>query len=842
MASYSYLQSDFLNATNVDISALQATIASTILSPAVSYINVTGTIGIAGTTYTIFFPSALSGPQQTTLLGIINAYTFTTIIEESTSNTSITTFYNKSLLTDSNFFIDPAVNSKRIGFSCSGNSSSATATLSTIATVNRTLTFPDITDTIVTLTATQTLTNKTASNLIINGTGSATASSSSFYSNPTSTAFTGSNNYFFNYFNTPPSSGSTTGSAYTVYINNAPANATTPFSLYVNSGKTYLGGVLQIPTGASNGYVLTSDANGNTSWESPSSISSFNDGTAALPGIFYAAEPGTGFYRAGAGQIGISLSGTSYVLFTTTNTTFTNRITVSATTNQFILGTTNTITLTAPAPAASRVYTIPDAGGAANFIMSTFGTAQTIAGGLTSSGLLTASNGFTLTTGALNLTSTSGAISLTGTTFITNTQIRVSATTNQFILGTTNTITLTAPAPAASRVYTIPDAGGAATFIMSTFGTAQTIAGGLTSSGLLTASNGFTLTTGALNLTSTSGAISLTGTTFTTNTQMTISATTNQFILGTTNTITLTAPAPAASRVYTIPDAGGAASFILSAGTQTLSGITTFSNTTTATSSTTGALIVTGGVGIGRNIWVGSAYTGTNTTPAGSIFNIPAFTYTTSTATPTNVNISSINQVTISNATAIANAASLYIANAPGITGGGSITNAYALQVAAGKVLIGDTLQIPTGAVNGYVLTSDAVGNATWAEVSTDIKYFSALVNGSTSTTSTTPILLPSMTLTPNVAGTYLVLFTTAVRCTSGSRISTFRMYKNGAQVTNLFVATRLATANFDISIHLEGIISFNGTTDNVGIYWQTDSGTIQCLNYRMLNATRLSA
>lgn len=56
----------------------------------------------------------------------------------------------------------------------------------------------------------------------------------------------------------------------------------------------------------------------------------------------------------------------------------------------------------------------------------------------------------------------------------------------------------------------------------------------------------------------------------------TIPAVTNQIILGTTNTVTLTSPAPAASRVYTIPDVLGAASFVMTAGAQSIAGVKTF--------------------------------------------------------------------------------------------------------------------------------------------------------------------------------------------------------------------------------------------------------------------------
>ena len=70
-----------------------------------------------------------------------------------------------------------------------------------------------------------------------------------------------------------------------------------------------------------------------------------------------------------------------------------------------------------------------------------------------------------------------------------------------------------------------------------------------------------------------------------------LQATSNQLILGTTNTTTINSVAPSASRVYTIPDAGTAASFVMTEGTQTINGTKTFS--TAPTFST--ALAATGG-------------------------------------------------------------------------------------------------------------------------------------------------------------------------------------------------------------------------------------------------------
>lgn len=105
--------------------------------------------------------------------------------------------------------------------------------------------------------------------------------------------------------------------------------------------------------------------------------------------------------------------------------------------------------------------------------------------------------------------------------------------TNQLILGTTNTTTISATAPASSATYTIPDVGTSANFILSA-GT-QTIGGTKTFSA------------GVIKLTATNNAI-------------------------------LTAATMAADRTLTIPDPGTDASFVMTAGSQTIAGTKTFSS------------------------------------------------------------------------------------------------------------------------------------------------------------------------------------------------------------------------------------------------------------------------
>ena len=77
------------------------------------------------------------------------------------------TLTNKLLKDDTNFFVDDTDTSIRIGFDVSGGTTSTTMTLASAQTANRTITFPDTTDTVVTLNANQNLTNKTITAPII---------------------------------------------------------------------------------------------------------------------------------------------------------------------------------------------------------------------------------------------------------------------------------------------------------------------------------------------------------------------------------------------------------------------------------------------------------------------------------------------------------------------------------------------------------------------------------------------------------------------------------------------------------------------------------------------------
>ena len=264
--------------------------------------------------------------------------------------------------------------------------------------------------------------------------------------------------------------------------------------------------------------------------------------------------------------------------------TFSSGINILKTTNQLVLGSTQKTTITAPTPASARTYTIPDVGGNASFVMTTGN--QTIGGAKT------------FTTGVI--------LQVTG---------------NQLTLRTGtagSSIAISAPTIASNRVYTLPDVGGNASFVMTTgtqtigglktFTTRPTVNGsgvflsGEAVTGAYTAyslefGSGLRLTNGGAPFTwngnqtktveiDTSAIASLTGNQIlnglkTFNTGIIIQVTGNQLTLRTGsagNKIDITAPTISANRTYTIPDVGGNADFVMTSGSQNIIGTKTFAS------------------------------------------------------------------------------------------------------------------------------------------------------------------------------------------------------------------------------------------------------------------------
>ena len=419
-----------------------------------------------------------------------------------------------------------------------------------------------------------------------------------------------------------------------------------------------------IPTGTS----VTYEASSSTQWYSIMPALVTGTGISATYGNGQTTFSNTGVtsLTGTLHQINVSAStgavtlSTPQNIDTTSTPTFAN-LTLSNTTNQIVLGTTNTTTISSTAPSASRTYTIADPGGNANFVMDT-GGALTITNSATTGYALLATGTNTATwqsvssfgvtsfsagtTGFSPSTATSGAITLTGTLNVSNggTGLSTSPTNGQILIGNGTGYTLSTLTGTANQI-TVTNGSGSVTLSLPS---AVTISSSLTVSGLTANSFLYSGTAGLLTTTAAptngqiligstgaapvaatitpgtaisvvsgagsitvnnTGVTSVAGTAHqisvssgtgnvtistpqnidTTSTptfaNLTLTNTTNQLVLGTTNTVTLSATAPGTSRTYTIPDPGANANFVMDTG-----GALTITNT-----GTTGyALVATG--------------------------------------------------------------------------------------------------------------------------------------------------------------------------------------------------------------------------------------------------------
>lgn len=181
---------------------------------------------------------------------------------------------------------------------------------------------------------------------------------------------------------------------------------------------------------------------------------------------------------------------------------------------------------------------------------------------------------------------------------------------------------------------------------------------------------------------------------------VTISATTNQLVLGTTNTVTITSPAPAASRVYTIPDVLGAASFVMTAGAQSIAGVKTFTGGAGAIT-LSGSTIAMGGGAISASgnitfspTTAGIVGTTTNdNVAAGNVGEV----ISASVVRSAGVALTSGTTVNIGSISLTAGDWDVRIANGFRTGGATSITSlTSAISTTTGTLPSGDTIQVPS--------------------------------------------------------------------------------------------------------------------------------------------------
>jgi hypothetical protein len=428
----------------------------------------------------------------------------------------------------------------------------------------------------------------------------------------------------------------------------------------------------------------------------------------------------------------------------------------------------------------------------------------------------------------------------------------LTSTTNQLVLGTTNTITLNSAAPSSSRIYTITDVGADASFVMSTgtqsfsgttastssttgtivdsggIGIAKNMWLGTSFSNTVNGLNGAVFNMPAITFTDSSTAVS--GTAATDNVwsivQPTIAAT-NATVTTTKASTAYIGGAPIKGTNQTFTNAYGlyidsaattsatvteaASLYIANAPTVTSgtkyamkvnTGQSLFNDSTSTTSATTGTMSISGGIGITKNMWLGTSFSSANLGTFGTVFTIPNITLTDSstsgssttasnytwsilqpTLNATNTSVTTTKATTayiggapvqgtnqtftnvyglyIDSTSTIGSsateAASLYIVDAPSAAS----STAYALKVAAGAVSFNGAFN---SAQHPYVTYSNNGVQTLTTSTSTTLTY-------GTGDHTSTLITNSSGTFTVTNAGLYLVYFkTTFTANTTGTR------------------------------------------------------------------------
>ena len=505
-------------------------------------------------------PSPLTPTSDQLILGTTNTTTLTApapgasitlTLPSTTSDTLVArtttdTLTNKSLVDASTSFIDNVDATKIMQFELSGITTATT----------RTLTVPDDSGVLVLEDATQTLTNK-----------SLVDASTSFIDNVDATKVM--------QFEL---AGITTATTRTLTVPDAsgtivlPATTDTLTNKTITDGSNVVSADFLKTTGAdvdvvsaappTSGQVLTATGATTATWQDPdgTGITTLNTLTAATQ-TFATGTTGTDFNIASAGSTHTfnipdandttarGLVSTGAQIFGGAKT-FSSAVAITPTTNQLVLGTTNTTTLTAPAPGASITLTLPSTS-------SDTLVARTTTDTLTNKSLVDAS-----------------------TSFIDN----VDATkVMQFELSSITTAT--------TRTLTVPDASG--TIVLPA--TTDTFTNKTITDGSNVVSADFLKTTGAdVDVVSaappTSGQV-LTATGATTATWQdpdgtgittlnTLTAATQTFATGTTGT-DFNINSAGSTHTFNIPDASATNRGVITTGTQTIAGDKTFTGDTT---------------------------------------------------------------------------------------------------------------------------------------------------------------------------------------------------------------------------------------------------------------------
>lgn len=132
--------------------------------------------------------------------------------------------------------------------------------------------------------------------------------------------------------------------------------------------------------------------------------------------------------------------------------------------------------------------------------------------------------------------------------------------------------------------------------------------------------------------------------------------------------------------------------------------------------------------------------------------------------------------------------------------------------------------EVASNLTDGAPLSVSATGKITTGITNSEVAFSSNIT-----TTSASDVLLTGMSITPSLAGTYLVMFSTWLTQSTGNDIVTMSIYVNGVQNSGSirsaipFVGA-LSAVTQDMPLATQAIVTY--TTGTIQIDWHVNAGT----------------
>jgi len=158
-----------------------------------------------------------------------------------------------------------------------------------------------------------------------------------------------------------------------------------------------------------------------------------------------------------------------------------------------------------------------------------------------------------------------------------------------------------------------------------------------------------------------------------------------------------------------------------------------------------------------------------------------------------------------------------------------------------------NSVQIFTGAANGYILSSDQKGNATWTNpetIFTDMITYESIQNNSISSVSSSLTPISDMSLHFATSGTYQITFSIIIRPSSSNKIIQLDLYNSttGITIPNTLFSTSASSSSvtstfYPITINANATFTQN---DTLQARWSINEGTIYADSYRRISAVKI--